>query len=80
MCSNGEKGGLLGTELGQERPWWVVSKRTGNLHEAKAANIKKTDSERSGSEMWRNDKKRGQKEMILPLKGRGADRWSLMDF
>ena len=50
------EGGLLGTELGQERPWWVVSKRTGNLHKAKAANIEKRDrdlAERCG-EMTRN--------------------------
>lgn len=51
------EGGLLGIELGQERPWWVVFKRTGNLHEAKAANKRKEIArdlaERCG-EMTRN--------------------------
>ena len=35
------EGGLLGIELGQERPRWAVFKGTGNLHEAKAANNRK---------------------------------------
>lgn len=35
------EGGLLGVELGQETPRWVMFRGIGNLDEAKAANNRK---------------------------------------
>lgn len=40
------EGGLLGVELGQETPRWVMFRGIGNLDEAKAANNRKEIAEK----------------------------------